>query len=279
MDIKMIYFSMTGNTYKVAEAMAQAFQDQGHSTRIIPMSSAAQQDATGCDLLGVGTFCLASRAPSPFREFLRGLPALDGKPSFVFATSAESPGRVLYDQTYLLRRKGADVVGGFRCRGQYNFAVPAAYGRYPGRPDEHDLALARGFANALAEHVAEGKPGSLPESKRDALRPGWSFYDLLGLAASDPVIRLMVPKLKMIAAHCDQCGLCVTACPASNISLAPGPVIHKQCIRCYRCLSVCPKDVYRIPAEFLASCGHLVLYNRFMGRWLGDLDRGERVCR
>jgi flavodoxin/ferredoxin len=276
MIINMICFSLTGNTLKLAEAMAEAFEGAGHAVRIIPLKEAKPEDAIEGDLFGMGTLCLAGQAPTPVKDFLRSLPSMDGKRAFVFATSGESPGRVLYDQTRLLRQKGADVIGGFRTRGQYNYEVPAAKGRYPGRPDEDDLALARDFTAAAAEHVSEGRPGSLPESKPDALKTGWGFYDLIGLIATDSVIRIMMPKQKLDQARCDKCKLCAKECFMDNITLEPYPVVGKRCVRCYCCVAVCPREAFDVNWR-LADMGHLMLYNSFLGRWLGDLEKGERI--
>lgn len=168
------------------------------------------------------------------------------------------------------------MVGGFLRRGQHNFAVPAAKGRYPGRPDAKDAARVRDSALAVAEHVSTGRPGPVPESRQDALEHGRGFYDFLGLAATYRVIRLMLPETRIDDAKCDRCGWCVQACPADNIALEPQPVLDGDCIRCYRCLSGCPRDVFDA-TWWYANLGHLALNNSVLGRWFGDLEKGERV--
>jgi flavodoxin len=51
MDFTLIYFSQTGNTRQVAEAMAEVFRAAGHGARTLSLGKATQQDATSCDLL------------------------------------------------------------------------------------------------------------------------------------------------------------------------------------------------------------------------------------
>jgi flavodoxin len=105
-DVTMVYFSQTGNTRKVAGAMAEALRESGHTVRTIPLKKATPQDVATGDLLGIGTPCFSSQAPTPVKDFLRSLPAVDGRPALVFATSGGAPGRVLYDLASLLGEKG-----------------------------------------------------------------------------------------------------------------------------------------------------------------------------
>ena len=276
MDVTLIYFSQTGNTRQVAETMADAFRQAGHSTRTISFKKVVPEDATKGDLLGVGAPCFSSQAPTPVKEFLRALPSLDGRPAFVFATSGGAPGRVLYDLTRLLRRKGANVAGGFLARGQVYDPVPCLLGRFPGRPNAQDLEYARRFAVAVAEHVSAGRSDPFAESRPDVLRPGWGFYDWAALINVDPVLRLLLPEPKPDPTRCNQCRWCVYECPMHNITLQPHPVLGGQCIRCYRCLAGCPHKAFRADWRF-GNLAVLSLYNTAFERWFGDLEPGEQI--
>lgn len=139
MDTLIIYFSQTGKTQKVAKTMGDAFNEAGHSVRSIPLKKAIPEDTKQCDVLGIGTPCFASQAPTPVKQFLRNLPSLENKKTFVFATSGGAPGRVLYDMTALLRKRGADVIGGSITRGECFYPAPCMIGRFPGRPNETDI--------------------------------------------------------------------------------------------------------------------------------------------
>jgi len=139
MDVTLLYFSQTGNTRKVAGAMADAFGDLGHSVRTISLKKATPEDVINGDLLGVGCPCFTGQAPTPIKDFLRALPRMNGRRVFVFATSGGAPGKVLYDLTRLLRLKGADVLGGTLIRGECFHPSPCFIGRYPGRPNADDL--------------------------------------------------------------------------------------------------------------------------------------------
>jgi flavodoxin/NAD-dependent dihydropyrimidine dehydrogenase PreA subunit len=276
MNVTMIYFSQSGNTRKVAEAMAEAFREAGHVARIVSLEKATPHDATTGDLLGVGTPCFSSQAPTPVKAFLRTLPRLDKQRAFVFATSGGAPGRVLYDLTSLLQSKGADVVGGFLTRGELHHPAPCLIGRMPHRPNVEDFAHARRFASAVAEHVLANRLGSVTESYPATFKPMGRFYNLVALLSTDGFLRLVLPKPKPHSARCNQCQWCVRECPMHNITLQPYPVLGNQCIRCYRCLTDCPQKAFDVDWR-LGNLAVLSFYNTLFERWFGDLKPGERI--
>ena len=276
MNVTIIYFSQTGNTRQVADTMAQAFREAGHVARTVSLKKAIPQDATRCDLLGVGTPCFSSQAPTPIKTFLSTLPLLDKQRAFVFATSGGAPGRVLYDLTRLLQGKGAIVVGGFLTRGEVHHPAPCMIGRMPNRPNAEDLTRARRFAAAVTEHVFARLSKPVAESRPDTFGPKLGFYNLVALLSTDGFLRLVLPEPKPESVRCDQCQWCVHECPMHNITLQPYPVLGHKCIRCYRCLTGCPQKA--IDADWrLGNLAVLSFYNTTFERWFGDLEPGERI--
>jgi flavodoxin/Fe-S-cluster-containing hydrogenase component 2 len=276
MDVSLVYFSQTGNTRKVAGAMADAFGDLGHPVHTISLKKATPEVAINGDLLGVGCPCFTGQAPTPIKDFLRALPQMNGRRAFVFATSGGAPGKVLYDLTRLLRRKGADVIGGMLIRGECFHPSPCFIGRYPGRPNADDLIRAQRFAINVAEHIASGIPGPVSESRSDALKQGWGLYDFEGMFVLDPLIRLVLPKPKLDLSKCDNCQWCVYECPVNNIIMNKIPKLGGRCIRCYRCLTGCPQKAFSV-RWLLGNTVLLSLHNTIFERWFGDLDYDEEI--
>lgn len=276
MNITLIYFSQTGNTRRIAETMADEIRRAGHAARLVSLKKASPQDALAGDLLGIGTPCFSSQAPTPIKTFLQNLPVLDGKRSFVFATSGGAPGRVLFDLTRLLQVKGAVVVGGFLTRGELHHPAPCLQGRMPGRPNADDLAQARRFAAAVIEHVSTGVGGVVAESRPGTFKPGRGFYDLVASISTDGFLRRMLPEPKPDPARCNQCRWCVYECPMHNITLQPYPMLGDHCIRCYRCLTGCPQKAF-VADWRLGNLAVLAFYNTTFERWFGDIKPGERI--
>jgi flavodoxin/Pyruvate/2-oxoacid:ferredoxin oxidoreductase delta subunit len=278
MNINLVYLSQTGNTRKVTEAMAGAFGKAGHTVEVVPLNKASPQNVTGADFLGIATPCFFSQAPTPVKKFLSGLPALNGQQSFVVATSGGGPGRVLYDMTCLLRSRGAFVAGGFLSRGEVHYPAKCIDGRFPGRPNDSDLAEAAQFAKAIAEHISAGNPGTPTVSRKDALKAGLGFYDIVGLTIKDSLIRLFMPEPKLDPSQCNQCQQCAVECPVGNITLQPYPVLGNQCIRCYRCYMICPQKAFKMNTG-LVNLIVKSIYSVTFERWFGDVKPGEEMYR
>lgn len=276
MKIRIVCFSQTGNTRKVAKAMASVFSGAGHDVRILSLDKASHDELADADLIGVGAPCFESQAPTPVRDFLKHLPEMDGKKAFVFSTSGGAPGRVLYDLARPLQDRGGDIVAGFLCRGTCFYPIPCLVGRFPDRPGEMDLTESEQFASALLDHIESGVPGPMPETRQDAYRHGYGFYQIMGAILKDPLIRFLMPKPRAEPQACNECRWCVLECPTGSMRLDPKPVISDTCIRCYRCMTGCPENALRVKwgvSNFLVW----TLYNTTFERWFGDVRPGEKL--
>jgi flavodoxin/Fe-S-cluster-containing hydrogenase component 2 len=276
MNVTLIYFSQTGNTRKVAMAMGSALREAGHEVESISLDKATPTEAIKGDLIGVGSPCFSSQAPTPIKTYLRSLPQLKGKQAFVFATSSAAPGSVLFDLAHLLQRKGAHVLAGFLSRGEVHHPAPHMKGQFAGRPNKMDLALARNFAKTVAKHVSSGCARCLLDNGTNYLQSRWGFYELVSKTSSDRMLRRLMPEPKSLPGRCDHCLLCMDQCPVENITLVNLPVLGDRCIRCYRCLTVCPQGVFEADWRY-ADPFLQFLYNQNFMRWFGDLKPGERI--
>lgn len=276
MNIAVMYFSQTGQTLKVAEAMAEGLREKRHTVKVLAIQKVKPADIKDCDLLGVGSPCFESQAPTPVLKWIGKWPELHDKPVFVFATAGGAPGRVLYDLTRVLRGRGARVIGGFMSRGTVHHPAPCLIGRLPNRPNSGDLVQARAFALAVDKYIKSGSTGTMPESRADALKPVWGYFHLIGLVTKPFLLRIVLPKPKPDKNLCDKCGLCAKECPVNSITLAPYPAPDGKCIRCYHCQNICPQGAlneswwYGNPVIWL-------LYNTIFSRLFGDLKPGERI--
>jgi flavodoxin/NAD-dependent dihydropyrimidine dehydrogenase PreA subunit len=275
MDISIIYFSQTGNTQKVARAMADVFQKDEHQVRLVALEDANADDATRGDLLGVGTPCFSSRAPQPVMRFLDALPSVKNHKAFVFSTCGGAPGKVLYDMAGSLRKKGVDVFAGHLSRGEVHHPAPALKGRFPGRPNTEDLNQVHNFARIISASL-QNPSIMFPRSSLSSIRNKRGFYEFLGSAISDRYIRFFLPEPRLNRINCDQCGHCSQECPTHNIHMEPYPVLGSDCIRCYHCFNICPSDAFALNWYFGNPILWL-LYNPVFERWFGDLKSGERV--
>ena len=241
MKITIACFSQTGNTFQVAETMSQTFIEAGHNVELLPLMSVHPHATISGEILGIGTPCFSSRAPTPVRNFLANLPYINQRRAFVFASCGGAPGRVLYDLANGLQKRGANVIGGFLTLGEVHHPAPAVHGRFPGRPHRDDLKKAAGFASRVLAHAMHEGIDAPATGRQEVTKPGWGFYDLVASASGDLSKRLLLPRPEADIEACDGCQHCVMECPQGNITMHPYPRIGGACIRCYRCVNFCPQ--------------------------------------
>lgn len=274
MKITTACFSQTGNTLRVAESMAAVFRESGHSVRILAMMNANPLAVIEGDIIGIGTPCFSSRAPTPVRNFLTKLPYINQQRAFVFATCGGAPGRVLYDLASGLQKRGANVIGGFLTLGEVHHPAPAVHGRFPGRPDREDLKEAAGFAGMILEHALHQDIDAPAIGEHETTKLGLGFYNTVARVISDPSKRLLLPKPEADIEACDGCQRCVMECPQGNITMHPYPRIGESCIRCYHCVNCCPQKAIHASWKMRNWIVKL-LYNQTFIRRFGYVDPAD----
>lgn len=265
MKTSIIYFSQTGNTRKIAEAMSGRLRGLGHEVHCRSIRHADSSRVAESALIGIGSPCFSSRAPSPVIAHIASLPRLTGVHAFVFATSGAASGRVLTDLAEALRKKGARIHAGFLTRGDIRYPIIDPEIRHPYRPDARDTDRARRFIDSLLERVAHGDHTTVLESSPLAPPDSDGLYGFLGSVLTDERLRLLLPRPLLDPFRCNECAWCVDECPTSSISLSRLPRIDDTCIRCYHCVTGCPHEAYRITD----SSGRRFLESLYSGSMLG----------
>ena len=159
------YFTRTGNTKQVAEAIFDAIP--GDKT-ILPMKEAAERDPFA--LIFIGFPVQSHSVPYPVEVFLKGVPA--GKKVALFSTHGSVTGSTLSREaiwhagTLVAQAK---LIGTFSCRGKVSLQALEVLSKSPEHeawadmaasaathPDEHDLTEARAFARWVTTLSAHG---------------------------------------------------------------------------------------------------------------------------
>ena len=130
------YYTRTGNTRRLAEAVAEAL-----GVAALPISEPVAEPV---ELLFLGNSYYAFNIDPEVRDFIRGLDKAKVGRIVNFGSAA------MLNSTYKKVKAEADKVGipmderEFHCRGEFK-------GIHKGRPNAEDLAAAAAFAKALAE--------------------------------------------------------------------------------------------------------------------------------
>ena len=132
---EVAYYSMTGNTKKVAEAIAKELGVKAESVK-------AKQELAKDSFVFLGSGCYASRPGGKLRKFI-ARNNFKGRQVALFGTSGGGKGDEVRAMEELLKPTGAIVRGSFYCKGGSFLFFRS------GHPSDEELANAREFANEM----------------------------------------------------------------------------------------------------------------------------------
>src|SRR4030042_2654305 len=180
MNAIVIYYSQTGNTKKIAEAIQSGIRESAGKCDIARIQDVDTPDLAKYELIGLGAPVWHRREPSNIMNFIEyTMNAVEGKHGFAFCTHGLLPGRFFARVVPMMIQKGLTVVGwkNWYC----SVTMPEKPKPYftDGHPDEIDIDEARSFGREMAERSKKIYAGdtslipSLPQGREyDELYPG-----------------------------------------------------------------------------------------------------------
>ena len=132
---EVVYYSMTGNTKKVAEVIAAELGVKAESVK-------AKRELDKDSFVFLGSGCYASRPGRKLRRFI-AKNDFKGREVALFGTSGNGEGHEVKTIEELLKPKGALIRGSFYCQGRSFFIFNR------GHPSNEEMANAREFANEM----------------------------------------------------------------------------------------------------------------------------------
>jgi len=132
---EVVYYSMCGNTKKVAEAIAAELGVKAESVK-------AKRELAKESFVFLGSGCYASKPGGKLRKFIAEN-NFKGRQVALFGTSGSGEGAEVRVMEELLKPKGALIRGSFYCQGKSFFLF------YRGHPSDEELTNAREFANEV----------------------------------------------------------------------------------------------------------------------------------
>ncbi len=133
----VIYYSMTGNTKKVASAIAEEL-----GVKALSVKEAASLPKDG--VLFIGSGCYGDKPGEDMAKFIAN-GDFAGRKVALFGTSSSGAGKEVSAMEEALKQKGAEVLGSYHCKGRA-FAVVNI-----GHPSRDEMEGARQFTREMAK--------------------------------------------------------------------------------------------------------------------------------
>jgi flavodoxin/Fe-S-cluster-containing hydrogenase component 2 len=240
-DLKcmIIYFSLTGNTEKIARAIQKGILQAAGNCDLIPMKDADPYKLQNYDLIGFGNPIMGSMRFNTY-NFINSIRGVGGKHLILFST-AHSGGNNFNALYTLFKEHGLIFLGGRAYKGaEYGPLGEPCPTAADGHPDKIDVEDAEAFGKQMAENsrlIYAGNTTLIPEPPKTV--------DLSTIAELDWKKhmeqihwRLIFDKSKCLY---PKCRLCMDFCPVHGIDLTVDPpVLANPCLPCGMCDQICP---------------------------------------
>ncbi len=235
----IIYFSLTGNTEKVARAIRKGVLQAGCECDIIPMKEANPAKLEGYDIIGFGNPIMGQMRFNTY-NFIKAVRYVGGKHLFLFST-AHSGGNNFNALYTLFKEHGLIFIGGRAYKGaEYGPLGEPCPTAADGHPDKIDLEDAEAFGKQMVENsrlIYAGNTDLIPEPPKTV--------DLSQIAEIDWKKHMELIHFRLIfdQSKClyPKCRLCMDFCPVDGIDLTVTPPrMGDPCLPCGMCDQICP---------------------------------------
>lgn len=247
-----VWFSGTGTTKKVVQAIADEAATVLHGTRIdfdftLPAARETSFAAQAGDLVVFGTPVYAGRVPNVLLKYLDTLNGNGALAVPVVLFGNRNFDDALIELRDILERTGFHTIAGGAFVGEHSFSTVLA----ANRPDHEDMDTVLRFSHQIAEKVLFLPDGQIPAPIRvDGVSyPYRGYYQPRDRAGVSIDIRKVKP---LTNDACDNCKLCAEVCPMGSISREDVRVFNGICIKCGACIKKCPKQ-----AKYYEDAGYL----------------------
>lgn len=241
-SVRVIYFSPTGTTRKVVEAVAAGLGAE--SVNVFDLTRAATRrygpHDSHSDLAIIGVPVYTGRVPFQAVEALQRMEARGTPAIIVVVYGNRAYEDALLELSDIAARIGFVPIAGAAFVGEHSFSTkvtPIA----EGRPDSEDLETAVKFGKMVREEIdSTGTLRNVPFLKV----PGNFPY-------RERTQHVASPETEM--SLCTRCKTCEEICPEAAISVTDTGVASDKgkCILCCACVRSCPTGARRMNDPFL----------------------------
>jgi flavodoxin/ferredoxin len=256
----VLYYSQTGNTKKVAQAIHRGMRRAVPDCELKTIKEVDPASLGGYDLLGLGSPVWMGGETPNVRRFLDRVPKQAGTHLFSFCTHGVMPEHYFPSLVRRLDAKGFTVIGTWDCYGAVHFQLAPVPYWTDGHPDQVDLKGAEAFGREMAARslrVAAGETDLVPPFPEHAYTP--QLHVLLDFFQSghNPHGTIRFDREKCLYPKCTRCR---DHCLMGYIDLDADPPRHgskgdgcDMWMGCTFCELICPTGAISGPWEEIAA--------------------------
>ena len=247
MKVLVIYYSQTGNTAKIAQAIRKGIAPLVDGCDLMPVKQVSADIIKNYDLIGLGTPVWMGGFTPNVRIFVENLPQQDNQQIFSFNTHGVMPELYFPGVLRKLKMKGFVPIGWADWYGSVHFQVAPKPYFTDGHPDDIDLREAEAFGKEMVERsrrIQAGGVDQIPQLPEFELTPQLlallEFYQ----SGHNPHGKLIYDKEKCLY---PKCRLCEENCTMGYIDLSADPPRHgsegdgcDMWMGCTFCELICP---------------------------------------
>ncbi len=259
MKLKIYYFSGTGNSLHITKTIGKAFDDFEKISISKSMRFNETVNIEG-DVIGFVFPVHFARPPIIVKRFIDHVDSIKANYIFVISNGGGLYGSILKTFNNYLSEKAVSLNTGFHMQMPSNHPKVAKLQR---KSNEKILAEADIRLEEIIEIIKAQK--TLPLK----IHP-----PLIGSAISNHVFKRLYERSKKgdldkefwLNDSCNQCGVCITCCPVSNIELQDNHIIwNHHCVNCSACYHFCPRQAIELGNDAMERYHHpSITLNEFL---------------
>jgi flavodoxin len=243
----IVYYSQSGNTRKVAQAIHRGLSGEVERCDLKTVKEADPREVNHYDLIGLGSPVWCGAETPNIRRFIENIPTQKGRHIFSFNTHGVMPEQYFPTVVRRLKGRGFTVIGMRDWFGDARFQMaPSPYYTH-GHPDKVDLKEAEDFGREMAEvsrRISGGETNLIPEVPAHVLTPQLLVLTEFYRSGHNPHGYMKYDEKKCLY---PKCRLCMDNCLMEYIDLSAEPRRYgskgTECdmwLGCTFCEMICP---------------------------------------